>query len=155
MTALSIPYTVGFTFGTVLVSAHPLALQLLANEREFHDDLKSLGDVMRTLIMCLVEVQDVAKILPVKENVEDILEAMLRGSSFIQTHLKNGHLGKSPVLLIPLAIVANSFAEQIADGQFRSELDELKWEFSDLRNNFEGAIVNQNLINPSMSPNTP
>ncbi|KAI9460313.1 hypothetical protein HD554DRAFT_1594164 [Boletus coccyginus] len=74
VTALSIPY------------------QLLANEREFHNDLKSLGDVMRTLVTCLTEVQDVAKISPVKENFKEILRAVLWGSSFIQTHLKKGRL---------------------------------------------------------------
>ncbi|KAI9568924.1 hypothetical protein HD554DRAFT_2328447 [Boletus coccyginus] len=74
VTALSIPY------------------KLLANEREFHNELKSLGDVMRTLITCLTEVQDMAKISPVKENFKEILGAVLRGSSFIQIYLKKSRL---------------------------------------------------------------
>ncbi|KAI9573161.1 hypothetical protein HD554DRAFT_2326001 [Boletus coccyginus] len=74
VTALSIPY------------------KLLANEREFHNELKSLGDVMRTLVMCLTEVQDMGKISLVKENFKEILGAVLRGSTFIQIYLKKGCL---------------------------------------------------------------
>jgi len=105
--------------------------------------------------MCLTEVQDVAKIAPVEENFKDILGAVLRGSSLIQTHLKKGRLGKPALLLIPLAIIANSFAEQIAYAQFRSELDELRSEFSNLRDNFRDAIVSQVAIDVGMSPNAP
>ena len=155
MIALSIPYKVCSTLQAALVSAHRLALQLLANEREFHSDLESLGDAMRTLIMCLTEVQDVAKIAPVEENFKDILRAVLQGSSFIRTHLGRGRLGRSPVLLIPLAIVANSFAEQIVAAQFRSELDGLKSKFSELQGNFNRAILTQLVKDAGMSPNAP
>ncbi|KAI9454718.1 hypothetical protein HD554DRAFT_320937 [Boletus coccyginus] len=123
----------------ILGDAHPIAravvialsipYKLLENEREFHNDLKSLGDVMRNLIMCLTEVQDVAKISPVKKNFEDILGAVLRGSSFIQDYLKKDR------------------PRQIVAAQFRSELDGLKLEFSELRNTFKDAIASQTLIN--------
>jgi len=112
---------------------------------------------MHTLIMCLAEVQDVAKISPVKENFKKILGAVLWGSSFIQIYLRKHRLRKSPVFLIPLAIVANFLTEQIADAQFRSELDGLKLEFCSLRDDFKDVIASQIAIDVGMSPrpNTP
>jgi len=110
---------------------------------------------MRTLIMCLTEVQDVAKIAPVEENFKNILRAVLQGSGFIQTHLGRGRLGRSPVLLIPLTIVAHSFAERIVAAQFRLELDELKLKFSKLQGNFNSAILTQLAKDDGMSPNAP
>ena len=94
-----------------------------------------------------------AKISSLKEIFKEILGAVLRGSSFIQIYLKEHRLGKSPIFLVPLAIVTNLFAEQIADGQFRSDLDAMESEFSNLRDNFKDAIASQVAI--GMSPNAP
>ncbi|KAI9570642.1 hypothetical protein HD554DRAFT_2170236 [Boletus coccyginus] len=100
---------------------------------------------MYTLIIYLMEIQDMVKISPIKENLKDILEVMLERSNFIQTHLKRCCLHKTPILLILrlLAIVTKSFVKQIAVVQFRSKLDVLQSVFSKLRDNFKDAIASQ------------
>jgi hypothetical protein len=69
----------------------------LKNEQEFSDDLKSLGDTIHTLLLCVADVRYAANITPVKENFTDIIKAVLEAANFIDAHLKKNRLGEKNI----------------------------------------------------------
>jgi hypothetical protein len=68
--------------------------ELLQNEKNFHDDLKDLGNAMCTLLSCLTDVRYAARIAPAKESVLEILKAVLEAASFVDGYLKKNRLGE-------------------------------------------------------------
>jgi hypothetical protein len=60
----------------------------------FNQDLKALGDNMRMLLSCVVDVQDAARITSAKDTIITIIKAVLEAAQFIDDHLSKNRVGK-------------------------------------------------------------
>jgi hypothetical protein len=60
----------------------------------FNQDLQALGDNMRMLLSCVVDVKDAARITSAKDTIITIIKAILEAAQFIDHHLSKNHVGK-------------------------------------------------------------
>lgn len=65
----------------------------MKNEKTFNDDLRGLGVEMHKLLSCLVEVEDQAKLVRLKDTVVDIMKAIRQAAEFIKQYLERNALG--------------------------------------------------------------
>jgi hypothetical protein len=60
----------------------------------FNQDLQALGDNMRMLLSCVVDVKDAARITSTKDTIITIIKAILEAAQFIDDHLSKNRVGE-------------------------------------------------------------